>query len=410
MTTDRTIAIIGASLAGAKAAEGARDAGFGGRIVMIGDEPHLPYERPPLSKALLRGEAEVPSTHVHPDGFYEQHGIELVTDHVTSLDTTAHRIECAETEPITYDAAVLAMGAAPRRLTIPGADLLGVHYLRTVDDALQLRAAVDKATRVAVVGAGWIGSEVAASIRSMGNEVVLIDHSPSPLQRPFGQEIGRVFRRLHEDHSVTLRLESGVSALRGAVAVEAVVLDDGQVEPADLVVAGIGVTPRTELVEADGGLRFDNGIIVDEFLQTSAPGVFAAGDVANAWHPRYGRHIRLEHWANALNQGLVAGRNAAGGHEAYDRLPYFYSDQYDLGLEYVGDHRAGDELLIRGDLEARTFIAFWHHDDVLTAAMNVNVWDVVEDLKAMIASCEPVDVARLVDPSVPLPGPTAAVA
>ncbi len=410
MTADATLAIVGASLAGAKAAEGAREAGFDGRIVVIGDEPHVPYERPPLSKALVRGEVDVVSTHVHPPGFYEQHDIELVTDHVTSIDTTDHRIECAAAEPIAFDTAVLAMGAAPRRLSIPGADLLGVHYLRTIDDALQLQVAVEKARRVAVIGAGWIGSEVAASIRSMGKDVVLIDHSPSPLQRPFGQEIGRVFRQLHDDHGVTLRLESGVSALRGAVAVEAVVLEDGRVEPADLVVAGIGVTPRTELVEADGGLRFDNGILVDEHLQSSAPGVFAAGDVANAWHPRYGRHIRLEHWANARHQGLVAGRNAAGAHEVYERLPYFFSDQYELGLEYVGDHRAGDELLIRGDLEARTFIAFWHHDGVLTAAMNVNVWDVVEDLKALIASCEPVDVARLVDPSAPLPGPTAAVA
>ena len=285
---------------------------------------------------------------------------------------------------------------------MPGADLGGVHYLRTVEESVLLRDAIRGATRVAVIGAGWIGSEVAASARQMGADVVIVDPAPVPLHRVLGDAMGAVFARLHEDHGVNLRLGVGVRELRGTGAVESIVLDDGSTEAADVVVVGIGVTPRTELAEAVPAVRVDDGIVVNQFLETDVAGIFAAGDVASAWHPHYGRNLRVEHWDNASNQGETAGRNAAGGQEAYTRLPYFFSDQYDLGMEYVGHGESSDEVAVRGDLEGREFIAFWHRDGVVTAAMNVNVWDVVDDLRAMVGSGAKVDVARLSDERIAL--------
>jgi 3-phenylpropionate/trans-cinnamate dioxygenase ferredoxin reductase subunit len=255
---------------------------------------------------------------------------------------------------------------------------------------------------VAVIGAGWIGSEVAASARQLGAEVVLIDPAPLPLRRVLGDQVGEMFRALHADHGVTLRLGTGVTELQGTGRVANVVLSDGRVEPADVVVVGVGVVPRVDLATA-AGLKIDNGVVVDEHLETSAPGVYAAGDVASAWHPHYQAHLRVEHWANALNQGLAAGANAAGERTAYTRLPYFFSDQYELGMEYVGYSRPDDDLVVRGSLANRELIAFWHRGGLVSAAMNVNVWDVVEDLKAIVAGGTRQDPARLADPAVPLP-------
>jgi 3-phenylpropionate/trans-cinnamate dioxygenase ferredoxin reductase subunit len=399
--TRPTLAVIGASLAGAKAVEAARDAGYDGRIVLIGDEPGTPYERPPLSKAVLRGEAEPDSTRVHRDGFYGDHDIELVTDHVAAVDTVTRRVELADGDTLPFDSAILATGAAPRRLTVPGAELDGVLYLRSVDDAVRLGDSIRASSRVAVIGAGWIGSEVTASARQMGADVVLIAPAPVPLQRVLGDQVGDVFGKLHADHGVHLRLGLGVRELRGAGAIDEVVLADGTTEAADLVVVGIGVTPRTD-VAAGTGLLIDDGIAVNEHLETDVAGVYAAGDVANAWHPHYRRHVRVEHWANALNQGTMAGRNVAGQRAVYDRLPYFFSDQYDLGLEYVGLSDPSDALVVRGDLDAREFVAFWHRGGEVTAAMNVNVWDVVDDLKTIVGAGRPADLDRLADRSVAL--------
>ncbi len=402
MESTSTLLIVGGGLAGAKAAEGAREGGFEGRIVLVGEEAREPYERPPLSKDILRAEKPSDSSRVHESGYYAEHSIELVTgDAVTALDPGARQAQLASGASVSFDAAVLAMGAAPRSLTVPGADLDGVHYLRTVEDSVRLQQAIKKASRVAVIGAGWIGSEVAASARQMGAEVVLIETLPVPLHRVLGSQVGGMFSELHLDHGVAMRLGVGVDRLQGGSAVEQVVLADGRVEAADVVVAGIGVTPRVELAQA-AGLTLENGVVVDENLQTSAPGIYAAGDIANAFHPHYQRRLRTEHWANALNQGSAAGANATGDPKPYTRLPYFYSDQYDLGLEYVGYASAEDQVIIRGDAATREFIAFYHRGGVVTAAMNVNIWDVVEELRAIITAARPVDPARLADPGVAL--------
>jgi 3-phenylpropionate/trans-cinnamate dioxygenase ferredoxin reductase component len=404
MANDRTLVVVGSSVAGAKAAEGARTAGFDGRVVLIGDEHELPYERPPLSKAVLRGEAAPETARVHDEDYYKDHDIELLAGRrVTGLDARSdeRHVRLDGDEPLRFTTAVLATGAEPRRLDVLGADLDGVHHLRSLDDSRRLGDAIRRARRVAVIGAGWIGSEVAASARQMGADVVLVDPAPVPLRRVLGDEIGEVFRRLHADNGVDLRLGNGVVELRGSGTVEQVVLRDGAIEPADVVVVGIGVAPRAGLA-AEAGLRVDDGVVVDERLESSVPGVFAAGDVASAWHPHYGRRLRIEHWANALNQGLAAGANATGAGESYTRLPYFFSDQYDLGMEYVGYADPGDDVVVRGSLADREFIAFWHRDGVVAAAMNVNVWDVVEDLKAIVAAGRPVDPGRLADPAVEL--------
>ncbi|MGH9213232.1 MAG: NAD(P)/FAD-dependent oxidoreductase [Acidimicrobiales bacterium] len=400
--TKPTLLIVGASVAGAKAAEGARAAGFDGRVVLVGHEQQLPYERPPLSKAVLRGEAPPESTRVHDEDFYETHAIELLAGRtVLSLDLDARRARLDGDDDVPFTTAVLATGAAPRPLDVPGADLDGVHFLREVGDSVRLRDAIKDAARVAVVGTGWIGSEVAASARQMGADVVLIGREPAPLQRVLGAEMAEVFRRLHAENGVALRLQRQVVELRGDGRVEQVVLDDADVEAADLVVVGVGVAPRVELAAA-AGLKIEDGVVVDEHLRSNVPGVYAAGDVASAWHPHYGHHLRVEHWSNALHQGLTAGGNAAGGQQPYTRLPYFFTDQYDLGMEYVGYNDPGDSVVVRGDVAEREFVAFWRRDGIVTGAMNVNVWDVVDDLRAVVACRRALEPARLADPAVPL--------
>jgi 3-phenylpropionate/trans-cinnamate dioxygenase ferredoxin reductase subunit len=270
-----------------------------------------------------------------------------------------------------------------------------------LDDAESLRTAITPGSRVVVVGAGWIGSEVAASARQMGAEVVLIERSDLPLERVLGAELGAVYRDLHLDHGVELLPGTGVEAFAGARSVEEVRTTDGRRIACDLVVVGVGVVPRVELAEA-AGLVLDNGIAVDERLETSAPGVFAAGDVAAAFHPFYGARVRVEHWANALNQGPAAARNMLGAGTPYERLPYFFSDQYDLGMEYTGHAAGGDDVVFRGDPAKREFIAFWMRDGRVVAGMNANVWDVTGPIRELILRRVPVDAARLADPDVAL--------
>jgi 3-phenylpropionate/trans-cinnamate dioxygenase ferredoxin reductase subunit len=389
MTTDRAFVIVGASLAGAKAAETLRTEGFVGRIVLIGDEAVRPYERPPLSKDYLRGEKGFDSAAVHDEGFYDANAIELRTSTVSSG------------ERIRYDQLLLATGTSPRRLSTPGAALSGVHYLRQLVDADALRQVLTASRRVVVIGAGWIGSEVAASARQLGAEVTMIDPGSVPLERVLGPEVGAVYRDLHAEHGVEMHFGVAIDSIRGTTAVEEVRLTNGTVLPAEVVVVGIGVTPRIELAQA-AGLAIENGIAVDGHLATSAPSVYAAGDVANAFHPLYGTRVRLEHWSAALNQGPTAAMNMLGEPTVYDKVPYFFSDQYDLGMEYRGWAPVWDEVVFRGDPATRQFIAFWLRDSRVVAAMNANTWDAGDALEALIRTRLPVDHARLIDPDVDL--------
>ncbi|HZD67220.1 MAG TPA: FAD-dependent oxidoreductase [Acidimicrobiales bacterium] len=395
--------IVGAGLAGAQAAQALRRRGFEGQVVLVGEEPTRPYERPPLSKEYLRGEATFDQAAVHKEGFYEGHDIELRTlDPVEAIDIDRAQVTLRSGEALGWDRLLLTTGAAPRRLPIPGVDLAGVHYLRDVAQADQLRGALEQATKVVVIGAGWIGTEVAASARTLGQDVALVHRGQVPFERTLGPEVGAVYRDLHADHGVDLHLGAEVVALRGTSAVEAVALGDGTVLDADLVLVGVGAEPRVDLAEA-AGLALDNGVAVDERLATSAPGVYAAGDVASAYHPVYGTRIRLEHWSAARYQGRAAASAMLGEATSYDRIPDFWSDQYDLSMEYAGWAPRWDQVVVRGDLGRRAFAAFWLDDaGRVLAAMNANGGDGAEGFDAVVGSARPVEAARLTDPDVDL--------
>jgi 3-phenylpropionate/trans-cinnamate dioxygenase ferredoxin reductase subunit len=398
----QTFVIVGASLTGAKAAEELRDQGFDGRIVLIGDEHELPYERPPLTKGYLRDESPREKTRVHEPGFYEQREIELLCGaEVTAIDPAQRLVSVdGEAGPV-YDRLLIATGAQPRQLTIPGAGLEGVHYLRTLADCDALRERLQSGGKVVVIGAGWIGAEFAASARQRGLEVTVIEPAAVPLERVLGPELGAFYGDVHRGHGVELRTETGVQAFEGRDAVESVTTSAGQSIACDFVVVGVGVIPLTGLAEA-AGAAIDNGILVDEKLATSVGGVFAAGDVANAWHPFYERQIRVEHWANALNQGPAAARSMLDQDVSYDRLPYFFSDQFDVGMEYSGHASEWDEIVYRGTLADGAFVAFWLKDQRVVAGMNVNVWDVNEDVQTLIRSRQEIDIAALRDADTPL--------
>jgi 3-phenylpropionate/trans-cinnamate dioxygenase ferredoxin reductase component len=402
MSSEQTYVIVGASLAGANAAETLRAEGFEGRVVLVGAEAERPYERPPLSKGYLRGEVGREKVYVHDEAFYAEHDIELrLGRRAVGLDLSSNEVALDNDERLHYHRLLLTTGAEPRRLSVPGADLDGVLHLRSVGDSDVLRERLDRGGAVVVVGAGWIGAEVAASARQRGLEVTVLDPLTVPLERVLGAEVGAIYRDIHADHGTKLLMGTGVQAFEGGTAVERVRTSDGRELECDFVVVGVGVEPRTELGSM-AGLILDNGIAVDAWLRTSAPAVFAAGDVANAHHPFYGERIRVEHWANALNQGPAAARNMLGADVEYGRLPYFFSDQYDVGMEYSGFARTWDRVVFRGDPASREFIAFWLVEDRVVAGMNVNVWDVTEPIQALIRNRVRVDDRCLADTDIPL--------
>ncbi len=405
MPAEPAFVIVGASLAGAKAAETLREEGFEGAVVLIGTEDQYPYERPPLSKGYLLGKDARESVFVHEDVWYAEHDVDLRRGTtVTSIDRAGHRVGLAGGESVPYDRLLITTGASPRRLNIPGGDLDGVRYLRTVGDSEQLGAALRGGGQVVIAGAGWIGLETAAAAREYGCEVTIVEPESGVLQRSLGPELGEVFADLHRSHGVTFRFGEGLSELTGSGgAVTSAVTSSGAELPAHTVIIAVGVLPNVGLA-ADAGLAVDNGIVVDEALRTSDPDIFAAGDVANAFNTLLGRRVRVEHWANALTGGPVAARSMMGQDASYDWVPYFFSDQYDLGMETAGlpDPGSYDEVVYRGDKDSLEFISFWLADRVVVAGMNVNVWDVNEDIQALIRSGGVVDPDRLADPGIPL--------
>jgi 3-phenylpropionate/trans-cinnamate dioxygenase ferredoxin reductase subunit len=400
--------IVGAGLAGAKAAEGLREAGFDGRILLIGEEVERPYERPPLSKGYLLGTEPREKAYVHDAEWYPSNDVELMLGvRATGLDPASHTLTLDGHKPVRYDKLLLATGSRPRLLQVAGADLAGVRYLRTLPDADALVKAVPSAGRVVVIGAGWIGLETAAAARTHGADVTVVEMDSAPLRRVLGDEVAQVFAGLHRGHGVDFRFGVGVREFRGSAGrLESVVLTDGTKLPAGLAIVGVGITPVTELAES-AGLTMDNGIAVDASLRSSHPDVYAAGDVASAMHPLLGRRIRVEHWSNARGGGKAVARAMLGQPLVYDRMPYFFTDQYDLGMEYSGWVEPGryDPVVFRGDPDGGEFLAFWTADGRVLAGMNVNVWDVQDQIQALVRAGHagtPVDPARLADPDVPL--------
>jgi NADPH-dependent 2,4-dienoyl-CoA reductase/sulfur reductase-like enzyme len=396
-----TFVIAGASLAGAKAAETLRDEGFDGQIVLLGTEPERPYERPPLSKGYLLGHDELDSVYVHPADWYAEHGVDLrmgVT--VTGIDRAVSAVVTSDDATFHYDRLLLTTGASPRRLNFPGSDRPEVLYLRTTADSERLRAAFQQGPRVAVAGAGWIGLETTAAARSYGCRVTVLEPQPGALHDQLGPELGAVFAGLHRSHDVEFRFGERPAEFRPGL----VITSAGAEVPADLLVVGIGAAPNDQLAAA-AGLEAANGVLTDEALRTTDPSIFAAGDVANSFHPLLGRRVRVEHWANALNGGPAAARSMLGQPVVYDPVPYFYSDQYDLGMECAGLPTPGsyDEVAYRGDRAGLEFIAFWLSRGTVVAGMNVNVWDVNDDIQSLIRSARQVDLSRLTNPEIPLP-------
>ena len=388
--------IVGGGVAAAKAAEGLRAAGGDGPAVVLTAEPELPYERPPLSKEFLRGEAGRENTRTHDEAWYRDHDVELLLGtRASTLDPATRTVTTEVGDQLRYGRGlVLATGAQPNRLGLPGEDLDGVYYLRTVDDAERLRAAISRAESMVVIGGGFIGAEVAASATQMDTRVTLLERSDTLWARAVGPEMGRFFEAFQRDRGVHVRTRTRAERIEGGDQVEAVVLPDGSRLHADVVVIGVGVHPDTDLAER-AGLPVDDGVLVDERLR-AAEGVWAAGDVANADHPLFGR-IRIEHWAEALNQGLLAGRNLAGAGDRYDRVPYFFSDQFDLSLSYLGHVREWDKLVVQGSREVDDprFVAWYLRDGTPRAALIVNDWDAEDPVREVIRRGAPVDPEEL---------------
>ena len=417
MPDQRRFVIVGAGLAGAKAAETLRAEGFEGAVTLIGEEQERPYERPPLSKGLLIGSANRESAYVHPPTWYDEQGVELRTGtRASAVDPGGHVVELDTGEVVGYDRLLLATGAVARSLPLPGASLDRVFTLRTLADSDRISAAIGDGVRVVVIGAGWIGLEVAAAARDRDAEVTVVEVADLPLQRVLGDELGGFFAEVHRRHGVDLRLGAQVAELRGDGRVSAVLLADGTELPADVVLVAVGARPLTELA-ARADLSVGDGILVDAHLRTDNEDIFAAGDVASVAHPSLGRRIRVEHWSNALHTGPAAARAMLGHRAPYDRMPYFYTDQFSgtpaIGMEYVGYVEPGeyDRVIYLGDPTvlpdaSSEFIAFWTAGGRVLAAMNVNVWDVQESLQSLVRAGHagtPVDPAALADPQVPLP-------
>jgi NADPH-dependent 2,4-dienoyl-CoA reductase/sulfur reductase-like enzyme len=404
---NQTFVIVGAALAGASAAKALREEGFTGRVLVVGAESHPPYIRPPLSKGYLSGADERSSVFVEADDWYEKNDVELqLGTRVVSIDPATHSVVLGTGETVAYDKLLLTTGSSPRLLSIAGSDLAGVHYLRTIEDSERLHAALEQGgKRLVLIGSGWIGMEVAATAHELGNEVVVLERGEIPLAKALGDELGQFFAELHKEKGVDIRPLTEIAAIVGSDgAVTGVSLKGGEVVPADLVLAAIGAVPNVGLAES-AGMAVDNGILVDAAMQTSIPDIYAAGDVANTFHPVIQQRLRSEHWANARDTGPAAAKAMLGQTVEFAEIPYFYTDQFDVGMEFsgYGPLLDGATVVYRGNKDGREFIAFLlDRESKVVAGMNVNVWDVNEAVQGIIRRGNVVDPAKLADESVAL--------
>ncbi|WP_405065503.1 NAD(P)/FAD-dependent oxidoreductase [Kribbella sp. NBC_01510] len=404
------IVIVGASLAGATAAETLRTEGWSGGIVLIGSETSLPYERPPLSKGVLLGKDQTEVAQLHDQQWYDDNSIELrLGKTVTAIDPKAHSVTVDDGSQVSYRKLLIATGSRVRRIDVPGADLPGVHYLRTAEESQALTDAYAAKPRVVVVGAGWIGLESASAARERGCEVTVVEPQATALAAVLGEEIGELFAEFHRQHGVQFRFGTGVEGFEGTDKVTGVRVSGGEVIPADLVVVGVGVQPNIELA-ADAGIEVatrenGSGIVTGPDLRTSAEDVYAAGDVVRWDHPLFGRPVRVEHWQNAKDTGKSAAKAMLGQDVAHDAIPFFFTDQFDLGMEYAGDVPRGTsyQVVLRGDPKSGAYVAFWLDDDRhVLAGMHVNTWGATDTIQELIRSGKQVDPARLADTSVEL--------
>jgi 3-phenylpropionate/trans-cinnamate dioxygenase ferredoxin reductase component len=397
--------VVGGGLAGAKAVETLRAEGFEGSVALVGAESELPYERPPLSKGFLLGKEPREQAFVHQEGWYAEHDVMWIPGTpAVELDRAARTVTLSDGRQLKYTKLLLATGSSPRTLDVPGAEL--ASCLRTLADSEHLAAQLVDGARVVIIGGGWIGLEAAAAARARGCHVTVVEATVLPMQRVLGAEVAQLFMTLHEANGVEFRCSMSVRELRGAGDVTSVVLRDGTQLPADVVIAGIGAWPNDELA-AGAGLEVDNGVVTDEHFRTSDPDVYACGDVASSLHSLLGKRIRVEHWANALDGGPAAAKAMLGQHVVHDRIPYFFSDQYDLGMEYSGYVEPGgyDRVVFRGDPAGGEYLAFWTLGGRVLAGMNANVWDVQDDIQTLVRAGfagQSIDPSRLADPEVPL--------
>jgi 3-phenylpropionate/trans-cinnamate dioxygenase ferredoxin reductase component len=397
---DRTFVVVGAGLCGGTAVHTLRQEGFDGRVVLVGEESDLPYERPPLSKEYMRGEQSLDSLFLQPSSWYEDNGVEpRLGTRATVVDSRNRAVELSDGERVGYDALLLATGGRPRQL--PGEPLARVHYLRTVPDADRIRSELERGRHLVVVGAGFIGAEVAASARTLGLEVTCLEMLDVPLERALGKEMGQIYAGIHRDHGVDLRTGEGVESIEETDGGVLVRTTRGAAIEGDVVVVGVGIEPNIELGES-AGARIENGIVVDEFCRTTVDGVFAAGDVANHWHPIFERHVRVEHFDNAIKHGAAAARNMMGKPERYDDPHWFWSDQYDHNLQYAGDAARWDEIVVRGSTDERSFVAFYLDDGAVLAALGLNRGKDVRRAMKLIRNRTKPDPALLRDEDVDL--------
>jgi 3-phenylpropionate/trans-cinnamate dioxygenase ferredoxin reductase subunit len=395
-------AIVGASLAGATAAATLRQEGFDGEVVLIGAEPQPPYERPPLSKQYLRNEIPFEKTLVRPEGFYQDQRIEVrLGTRATRVDPASQVVHLDDGQQQPYDKLLIATGGRNRQPPIPGLHLEGVYDLRTVNDTDVLRAAIAPGRKAVVVGMGFIGCEVTASLRQTGVDVVTLDPLRTSLFRMLGEEVGQVVAAIHRDHGVDTIFGDGVARFEGHPRLERVVTSAGRHIDCDFAVVGLGIEPVTDLV-AGTGVEIDNGVLVDQYCRTAVEGIYAAGDVANHFHPVFGTRVRVEHWQNAIKQGAAAARSMIGKGAPYDEIPWFWSDQYDTNLQYAGFHTPWDRIVIRGSLERRSFLAFYLRGGRVDAVAGLNRGKDIRRSLPLIRSRAEIDPSRLEDDDVDL--------